>query len=78
MKYARFTGSAALIGSAFLWASAYIFVKSMVADISPCLLLALRFSFAALILLIIFIKKLKNISKPMLLAGLKIGGALFF
>lgn len=78
MKYARFTGSAALIGSAFLWASAYIFVKSMVADISPCLLLALRFSFAALILLIIFIKKLKNVSKPMLLAGLKMGVALFF
>lgn len=78
MKYARLTGSAALIGSAFLWASAYIFVKHMVDDLSPCLLLALRFSAAAILLLVIFFGKLKCITRDMLLAGIKMGTALFF
>lgn len=78
MKHGRFTGSAALIGSAFLWATAYIFVKNLVEDIPPCMLLSLRFSLAAIILAVILFPKLKKINKKLLIAGISMGTALFF
>lgn len=78
MKNGRFAGSAALIGAAFLWATAYIYVKQLVEDVSPCMLLALRFSLAAVILAVLFFPKLKRISRQMLFAGIRMGVALFF
>ncbi len=70
-------GILALLGSAFLWATAYVFVKQMVAEIPPSYLLALRFSAAALILLVFYSRRLKQITLPMLKAGIWMGIFLF-
>ncbi|MEI3339289.1 MAG: EamA family transporter [Eubacterium sp.] len=64
--------------STFLWATAYIFVKNLVEDIPPCMLLSLRFSLAAIILAVILFPKLKKINKKLLIAGISMGTALFF
>lgn len=50
MKKGRLIGCLALVASAFLWATAYIAVKQLVAEVPPSVLLAFRFSFAAIIL----------------------------
>ena len=60
MDKGRFAGSAALLGSAFLWATGYIAVKQLVNDISPGFLLALRFTMATVILLVLLAPKLKK------------------
>lgn len=78
MKKGRFAGSAALLGSALLWATGYIASKQLVADIPPGFLLALRFSMATVILAILLIPKLKQINRGMLAAGVRMGIALFF
>ncbi len=70
-------GILALLGSAFLWATAYVFVKQMVAEIPPSFLLALRFSLAALILLVFYSRRLKQITLPMLKGGIWMGIFLF-
>jgi len=43
----------ALFTATFFWASAYIFVKQLLEDVSPYMILSLRFSFAAIILVFI-------------------------
>ena len=48
MKKGRLIGCLALVASAFLWATAYIAVKQLVAEVPPSVLLAFRFSFAAI------------------------------
>ena len=53
MKKGRLIGCLALVASAFLWATAYIAVKQLVAEVPPSVLLAFRFSFAAIILAVI-------------------------
>lgn len=78
MKNGRFIGSVALVGAAFLWATAYIYVKQLVENIPPCMLLALRFSLAAIILAVLFSPKLKKINRGTLAAGIRMGIALFF
>lgn len=78
MDKGRFAGSAALLGSAFLWATGYIAVKQLVNDISPGFLLALRFTMATVILLVLLAPKLKKINRGMLGAGIRMGLALFF
>lgn len=78
MTNRRVMGSAALVGSAFLWATAYIYVKQLVENIPPCLLLALRFSLAAIILAVLFIPKWKQLNKGLVAAGIRMGIALFF
>ena len=44
----------ALFTATFFWASAYIFVKQLLEDVSPYMILSLRFSFAAIILVFIY------------------------
>lgn len=78
MNNRRLAGSAALLGSAFLWATGYIAVKQLVNDIPPGFLLALRFTMATAILAVLLIPKLKKINKGMLGAGIRMGIALFF
>lgn len=78
MRNKRIIGSIALIGAAFLWATAYVSVKQMVADIPPGMILAIRFSMATVILTILFLPKLKQLNKKLLSAGIHMGIALFF
>ena len=47
----------ALFTATFFWASAYIFVKQLLEDVSPYMILSLRFSFAAIILVFIAAKE---------------------
>ena len=78
MNKGRLIGCVALVGSAFLWATAYIAVKQIVEDVPPGLLLAFRFTLAALILAAICIPKFKLMSKDLLFSGVKMGIAMFF
>ncbi len=78
MNKGRLIGCVALVGSAFLWATAYIAVKQIVEDVPPGLLLAFRFTLAALILAAICIPKYKFMSKKLLFSGIKMGIAMFF
>ena len=71
-------GCMALVASAFLWATAYIAVKQLVAEVPPTVLLAFRFSFAAIILAVICIPKYKHYSRDLLFSGMKMGTAMFF
>ena len=66
MKKGRLIGCLALVASAFLWATAYIAVKQLVAEVPPSVLLAFRFSFAAIILAVICIPKFKHYTKDIL------------
>ena len=74
MKKGRLIGCLALVASAFLWATAYIAVKQLVAEVPPSVLLAFRFSFAAIILAVICI----HYTKDLLFSGMKMGTAMFF
>ena len=47
----------ALFTATFFWASAYIFVNQLLEDVSPYMILSLRFSFAAIILVFIYNEK---------------------
>ena len=78
MKKGRLIGCLALVASAFLWATAYIAVKQLVAEVPPSVLLAFRFSFAAIILAVICIPKFKHYTKDLLFSGMKMGTAMFF
>lgn len=78
MNKGRLIGCAALVGSAFLWATAYIAVKQLVEDVPPGLLLAFRFTLAVIILAAICIPKFKQMSKDLLFSGVKMGIAMFF
>ena len=52
----------ALFTATFFWASAYIFVKQLLEDVSPYMILSLRFYFSAIIILFIYKKKKLNIN----------------
>ena len=78
MKKGRLIGCLALVASAFLWATAYIAVKQLVAEVPPSVLLAFRFSFAAIILAVICIPKFKHYTKDLLFSGMKMGTAIIY
>ena len=67
----------ALFTATFFWASAYIFVKQLLEDVSPYMILSLRFSFAAIILVFIYNKKLLKINYEIVKAGVIMGIFLF-
>ncbi len=77
MNSKKFAGCVALAGSAFLWATAYVAVKQMVDEVQPGLLLALRFSLAAIILVILSVPRKRYFNRQALSAGVKMGVALF-
>lgn len=71
------TASALLILVAFLWGSSLIVAKSSLDNISPSLLIALRFSIACILLSIFFHKKLKDINPEAVVSGAIVGAFLF-
>jgi drug/metabolite transporter (DMT)-like permease len=66
-----------LLITAILWGGGFVGVKDALATIEPFHLTAIRFSLASIILSIIFFKRLKNIKKKDLYAGLIVGLLLF-
>ena len=64
----------ALFGVTAIWGTTFVVVKGALADVSPFLFLALRFTLAALVLAAIYGKKVR---RSALKAGLLAGGLLF-
>jgi len=77
MKREKVQAFFALFIATFFWASAYIFVKQLLNDVSPYMILSLRFSFAAIILIFIYNKRLLKINMEILKAGIIMGIFLF-
>ncbi|HAD19586.1 MAG TPA: EamA/RhaT family transporter [Lachnospiraceae bacterium] len=77
MTKAKTAGTAALLVSAFFWATAYIFVKQLIADIPPCFLLAVRYAIAAAIMLAAYLPKRRLLTWKMVLSGTIMGIFLF-
>lgn len=77
MNKEKFKAFFALFIATFFWGSAYIFVKQLLNNVSPYMILALRFCFAAIILIIIYNKKLLKINLKTLKAGIIMGIFLF-
>jgi len=66
-----------LLIAALIWGSSFIVMKSAVDFLTPAVLLFLRFSLAAILLSLIFIKKIKNLNFQQIKGGLLTGGCLF-
>ncbi|MCR5666900.1 MAG: DMT family transporter [Eubacterium sp.] len=77
MNNQKILGFIALAVSAFLWATAYVFVKQLIEDVPPCFLLAIRYSYAAIVMLVIYARRLKQLTKEILKAGCIMGVFLF-
>lgn len=77
LKKQSFLADLGLVAVAFVWGSGFVASKNALDSMTPMLLMALRFTVAALISVIIFRKNLKNISKETLKAGFIIGFFLF-
>ncbi len=70
----------ALLFNAFIWGSTFILVKAAIGDISPLLFLAIRFSLATLVLVLLFRggwKSRRRVTPGMLGAGTLAGVFLF-
>jgi drug/metabolite transporter (DMT)-like permease len=69
---------AALAANTFLWGATFILVKAALHDVSAGLFLALRFSLAAVVLALLFRRKLSRLSWGGALAGLLLFAGFFF
>lgn len=66
-----------LLIAALIWGSSFIVMKSAVDFLTPAVLLFFRFSLAAILLSLIFIKKIKKLNFQQIKGGLLTGGCLF-
>lgn len=69
----KLKGSALLLCAAFIWGSSFIVMKSAVDFLTPAVLLLIRFTLAALLLALLFIKKIKAFPKQKILGGVLTG-----
>ena len=70
-------GSILLFIAALIWGSSFIVMKSAVDFLTPAVLLFLRFSLAALLLSLLFFKKIKILNFQQIKGGLITGTCLF-
>ncbi len=70
-------GSAALFLAAFIWGTSFVMMKDVSEKLPPSFLLAIRFTLGALILSVIFAKRLKKLDKTYIFPGILIGAFLF-
>ena len=73
---ARFA-SPLLILATIIWGSSFVVMKSSVGVLPTFWLLAIRFSFAALVLAVVFIRRWKVLDKQYLIGGTVMGFCLF-
>lgn len=66
-----------LLGTAIIWGFAFVVVKNSLDVIPPTYMLAFRFTIAALVLGLIFYKKMRRVNKKVLLQGAVLGMFLF-
>ncbi len=66
-----------LFGATFFWGGTFVVIKWGLADISPLLLIALRFSLATLILLAVFHRAIMTIDRRAFFKGAALGLMLF-
>ena len=69
---------AGLLFMTLIWGFAFVVIKSSLDYVPPMYMLAARFTIAAVVLGLIFIKRLFHVSKSTLFHGILIGLALFF
>ncbi|MGI5976485.1 MAG: DMT family transporter [Candidatus Limivicinus sp.] len=74
-KYA-FLGRLALFGTALIWGTSFVMLKSALNDMGTLWILAVRFSFAAAFFLLIANKKLKNMSPHLVKGSVMMGACL--
>lgn len=70
----RWKAELALVCNALIWGATFVTVKSALADASPVLFVAVRFSLAATVLILIYFRKL---DRRTLLPGIAVGSLLF-
>ncbi|HIS67447.1 MAG TPA: DMT family transporter, partial [Candidatus Scatomorpha merdipullorum] len=70
-------GRACLIGATLLWGSSFVVLKTTLDTVPTLWVLAIRFTGAALLLGLAFIKQLRTIDRGCLQAGLLMGLALY-
>ncbi len=73
----RGKAEALLFATTLIWGGTFVIVKMGLADLSPFLIVALRFSFAAFFLLPFCIRSLFQVDRVALLRGCGLGGLLF-
>jgi len=73
----RITAELFLLGATFIWGGTFVIVKIGLEDISPTLLVAVRFSIAAVLFLLLFYKQIFPMSRAALLKGSWLGFLLF-
>lgn len=71
------TAKILLFSAALIWGSTFVFIKNSLDDVEPFFLTAMRFSIGALVLGVVFWKRLKNLDKPTVYAGFVVGLQLF-
>ncbi len=69
--------SAALFVAAFIWGTSFVMMKDISEKLPPSLLLAIRFSLGAIILSLVFFKRLKQIDLGYIKSGLVVGFFLY-
>ena len=72
-----FWSYAGLFLVAFIWGSAFVVVKNALDHVPPAYMVAIRFSIAAVVMLIIFGRRLKGSGRDTIVHGLLIGFFLF-
>ena len=70
-------GDILLFITALVWGGGFIGVQKSLETISPFYMIAVRFAIASIMLILVFGKRLKNVKKEDLIAGIITGGFLF-
>lgn len=73
----RITAELFLLGATLIWGGTFVIVKVGLKDISPLLLVAVRFSIAALLFFLLFYKQILPMSRAVLWKGSWLGLLLF-
>ncbi len=68
---------AALFLAAFIWGTSFVMMKDVSEKLPPSLLLAIRFTLGAILLSVIFWKRIRRLDRSYLLPGLLIGFCLY-
>ncbi|HXC61402.1 MAG TPA: DMT family transporter, partial [Nitrospiria bacterium] len=73
----RITAELFLVGATFIWGGTFVIVKVGLEDISPMLLVAVRFSIAAILFSLLFYKKIFPMNRAVFRKGSWLGLLLF-